>query len=77
MIFFWGFGDVIKMVFLFFNDQPIQLFLATSFMVVVEVLIMVQFLLYPSKEEKVPAVEHPSESSSTQPGQDRIAMTAE
>ena len=66
MVFFWAFGDVIKLIFLFFNHQPIQLFLTSSFIVGVELMIMFQFLLYPSKAKEESAPETPTESNQTE-----------
>lgn len=57
MIFMWLFGDIVKMVFLVMEDQPIQFILGNCFVMSVQLGILAQFVWYrnaPVKADPAP-----------------------
>ena len=55
MIFFWAFGDILRLLFLLIEQQPLQFIIGNIVQISVETLLLVQFFIYhKSQEEKDP-----------------------
>jgi hypothetical protein len=67
MIFFWLFGDAIKMIFLLVQAQPLQFILSNAVLLVMETTLIILFFSFNKKSKPSPDLHGENQPSNTTP----------